>query len=302
MPKPLPASDFRAIRRVLEPEDFVFPGEELPPSDLIDEYTWHSIMTLPDDVSIRTSNHYGNLLERLHELSGAWMEAVSEDQDPLHNTMLYVHDEFDAVIFNSLHGFYRQAIGCLRNVLELTTFGTYCQVCGKRTKFEQWLVGKGGIHFRKACHKLRKATCVQQLDLHLHVTLNDSIFYHEAEISAKVEGWVSRLYSKLCKYVHSRPARAQGHTNVDMWQSNGPVCVPEAFELTAEMYFETSALCFILVKLGKPNLNLPQSALQLFEPDRIYPMEEKACEIARVAYEFIVQNGNKTGHGLCDVA
>src|SRR5208283_3299862 len=60
MPKPLPSSDFRAIRIVLERDDFAYaPGPELPPSDLVDENTWRGITTLPDDVSIRASNHYG---------------------------------------------------------------------------------------------------------------------------------------------------------------------------------------------------------------------------------------------------
>jgi hypothetical protein len=62
MSRPLPTSDFRAIRIVLEPDDFALSSGEPdpPPSDLIDENIWHGIMTLPDDVSVRTSNHYGS--------------------------------------------------------------------------------------------------------------------------------------------------------------------------------------------------------------------------------------------------
>jgi hypothetical protein len=58
MPKPLPLEDFRAVRIVLEDDDFALVPEnpDHPPWDLIDRDTWNSIVTLPDDVGIRTSN------------------------------------------------------------------------------------------------------------------------------------------------------------------------------------------------------------------------------------------------------
>jgi len=58
MVKELPLTDFRAVRRVLEPSDFalVDDGPEPPPSDLVSENAWHSIMDLPDDVAIRTTS------------------------------------------------------------------------------------------------------------------------------------------------------------------------------------------------------------------------------------------------------
>lgn len=64
MTKELSQSDFRAVRIVLEPEDFALGADEPdpPPSDLIAEKTWHGIMDLPDDVAIRTSDHNGKLL------------------------------------------------------------------------------------------------------------------------------------------------------------------------------------------------------------------------------------------------
>jgi hypothetical protein len=138
MTKPLPLDDFRAVRIILEPDDFALSfGKEPPPSDLIDKETWQGITILPDDVSIRTSNHHGNLLKILYSLWGAWIEAVGENQDFLYDTILDAADEFQATTFNSLAGYYRQAIGCLRSALELITIGAYCQICGEAAKYKK---------------------------------------------------------------------------------------------------------------------------------------------------------------------
>lgn len=52
---------FRSARRVLELEDFAISdyGPEFAKTDLISENVWHKIMTLPDDVAVRTANHQG---------------------------------------------------------------------------------------------------------------------------------------------------------------------------------------------------------------------------------------------------
>jgi hypothetical protein len=56
--KPLDPNDYRAFRLTLEPDDFALGPDQPdePPSDLIDKATCESMMSLPDDVSIRTSN------------------------------------------------------------------------------------------------------------------------------------------------------------------------------------------------------------------------------------------------------
>lgn len=281
MSKALPPEDFRAVRMVLEPDDFAFgSGDEARPSDLVDKETWHGITLLPDDVAIRTSNHHGDLLKMLYDLWGAWIEAVGEIQDPLYDTILDAADEFQAASFNALHGYYRPAIGCLRNALEQITIGTYCKVCDQATDFAQWKDGQITISFGKSCDGLARAASVQSLNAHLQTALSDSIFNQRTE--ANRGGWARRLYDELSDYAHTRP----GFTNVDMWASNGPIYVQEAFVSFVEMYMQTSALGFLLVKLGRPHFLFPQGALPIFGSAQVRPVE-----IARVAYEYLFSSG-----------
>ena len=75
--KPLPMSDFRATRFMLEASDFaVASGEHPGPTNLIQEDTWRSITSLPDDVSIQTSDQYGSQLEQMWEYWGIWGRVV----------------------------------------------------------------------------------------------------------------------------------------------------------------------------------------------------------------------------------
>lgn len=72
--KHLPEYDFRSRRWILEPEDFALGSDEPdgPPNDLIDAKTWESIVSLQDDVSIRTSNDYGSTLALLWRYKNEW--------------------------------------------------------------------------------------------------------------------------------------------------------------------------------------------------------------------------------------
>jgi hypothetical protein len=60
-------------------------------------------------------------------------------------------------------------------------------------------------------------------------------------------GFDSSLYVKLSYYVHPLPSFFGG----DLWQSNGPVYVTDAFHLCFEMQIETFAACFLLTKIAK---------------------------------------------------
>src|SRR6266702_3963248 len=101
-----PLPDFRESRIRLPPEAFaIAEGADLPPTDLIKKSVWASIVSFPDDVSLRTSN----------------------DQGAMSYFMPDAADEFQASIFNSLCGFYRVASDTLRAALEKATIGAYFQ-------------------------------------------------------------------------------------------------------------------------------------------------------------------------------
>lgn len=55
-------------------------------------------------------------------------------------------------------------------------------------------------------------------------------------------------YSKLCRYAHSRA----GHTNYDIWQSNGPVFIGRGFTQFWTDFCDAIALSDMLLK--KPML------------------------------------------------
>jgi hypothetical protein len=284
MSKPLPLNDFRAVRVVLEPQDFALgPKTERPPSDPIDKDTWHSIMDLPDDVSIRISNNHGSQLKQIHELWGVWIEAIGEDKDYLSYTMIETTDEFDSVTFNSLHGFYRQAIGSLRNALELVIIGAYCQVCTKATEFTQWSKGKTEISFGKACDCLWGAPAIQPLNKHLHNVVGDSIFDRKKN-KTYAGGWARRIYSELSNYAHSRPT----FTNAEMWASNGPIYEPKAFESTIALLLQVYVLCYILVKLSRSSFVLPEPCKELFKLGTFPWMK-----IAYHSYDYLFQQREK---------
>lgn len=90
MAKPLDTANFRAIRIVLEPDDFaVSSGKPDQPTDLVDKETWHGIVDLPDDVGIRTSNHQGTILKDHYTLQSTWTtHAISDAQDLLFEVLL----------------------------------------------------------------------------------------------------------------------------------------------------------------------------------------------------------------------
>jgi len=275
MPKPLPSSDFRAIRIVLERDDFAYaPGPELPPSDLVDENTWRGITTLPDDVSIRASNHYGTILRGMDRCWDAWIDSIGSRRDPVHDAILDAADEFQAATFNSLHGYYRQAFGCLRNALEVMTIAAYYQIQMRYGIFREREAGKIQIGFGEACDGLVNAPRLKALRTRLRQQLNDSIFDPRTK-TADSGGWARRLYSSLSEYEHSRPK----FRNVDMWDSNGPVFSSGAFTSVAANFYETSALCFLLVKISRPKFVLPAKAHEIWESTTIHP-----SQVAVLAY------------------
>ncbi len=267
MSKLLSLKDFRARRRVLSADDFAFGGEDVSPRDPIDEYTWKGLTTLPTDVSIRTSDQNGKRLRILYSLWGHWLQAIdppNEDGSPSDNMtsapMLDAADELQAAIFNALHGFYRPSVGCARNALELVAVGSACQALNLNRRYKDWRDGTADFGFGSACDQLSSAERALGLKNVLAAKANDNLFDQKTQNSEG--GWIRRLYAKLCDYAHSRPDFTSG----DLWSSNGPVYVTEAFHLCFEMQIETFAACYILTKIANPNLRIePELRTILFD-------------------------------------
>jgi hypothetical protein len=240
----LPEGDFRRERALLAPHVFVLPGDkpDFPPRDLVPQDDWSGVMDLPTDVAIRTSSHQGQVFASLHHLDSGWVFSWPDpDKAPMMDEpMLLAGEEFDALVFNAVHGYYRQAIGCLRNALEVMTIATGLALTKNRRLFERWRSGQE-ISFGQArawILESKPGAAIEQA-AHPH-----SLFKKDDN------AWLCRLYARLCGYAHSRA----GYNNADFWESNGPIHVPKALDVVELEFRETLAICYLLLKLGWPGL------------------------------------------------
>lgn len=277
MSKPLPTDDFRAVRWVLEPADFAAGGDqpEPPPSDLVERPTWDALVGLPDDVAIRTSNHHGTELKLLGGLYEAWVDARGWEDfpyDPVFEVMLDACDEFESAAFFLLCGYYRQAIACLRNALELVCIGCYGQSPERTPTCRGWRSASQKLSFDVACGGLAKEPAALSVVPDLGGSIGERIFGRKSP--GRAPGWARDLYDRLSDFAHSRPQ----FMNVDLWKSNGPVYDREAFRLVLGLFAEVYAVCYIAVKLAKPSASAPAGAMRLFEPDG------PRTTVARAAY------------------
>lgn len=256
--KELDPGDFRARRFVLEPDDFALGSEEPdpPPSDLIDEATWRSLTSLPDDVSIRTSNHYGTAIKVFSSYCDEWsclVGAIQEglkdpERSPIARVTCDAGDEFQASIFNALTGFYRVAFSTLRNVVEHMTVGVQLELANENELFQAWLKGERELKFGWAADLVPKHKRVAALEDFCKVSAGDDLFSQKNDHSDG--GFARRLFSELCKFTHGAP----GFKDADMRQSNGPIFVPKAFQEWALMFQRTYALALASAKIARPRL------------------------------------------------
>ena len=245
---PLPEDDFRRVRSYLAPHVFASwrirdPNESdlyPPPSDPISKEDWDGFMALPTDVVLKTTSYEGSWTGTVHRLASDWIDVCPMDPESapfMHGPSLTAQEEFDAVVFNAVHGYFRQALGCLRNVLETMTVAAAMAVTNDAAKFSAWQNGDDEIPMREARPLLRDGPEGRRIDT---AVAPSSIFGNEST------HWVKRRYAELCAYTHGAP----GKTNVDFWKSNGPIFVPEALPIVEAELRETLALAYLLLKIG----------------------------------------------------
>jgi hypothetical protein len=288
MSEHMPLDDFRAVRIVLETDDYALSSgtPEPPPSDLIPEETWFHLMVLPDDVAVRTSNRNGTLLDILNQLAGTWPECVgdSEHPDPVGLAMIEVINEPEASLYNMLVGYYRQAIDSLRIILESVSIGAYCQLTAQGNLIQRWLDGNEEVTFNIVAVGLHGAPETRQLHEHLVRAVQFGFIDQANRPQAYPGGWVRQLYQNLSKYSHGRPL----YNNIGLWQSNGPIYVGRAVAIVTGLFIETFVASYTIVKLCRPDFKLPAEAREVFEADVLHlPDWAQVSEAARQAYQFV---------------
>lgn len=247
MVRPVPLSDFRALRHKLDPNDFALSdGRDPPTSDLVDEEVWAGITHLPDDVAIRTSDHNGVRLTLLYSLWGDWISATGDDTEPdeLFAAMLDAADAFQCATFLYLHGYYRAAMSELRVALEQVIMGTFGNLWPTDPDYERWRNGTAELpltRLRKRMEsRLSKVQC--------------KWFFADGEL-------LQTTFRHLSNFTHSRP----DSRDAALWKSNGPVYAPDAAMHVFKTAVAVYAICYLLVRIARPNFALPPDCRILFE-------------------------------------
>lgn len=246
---------FRTRRAYLADHVFLdVPGGDTAPNDLVDRDSWESAMALPTDVLLRTTDYQGTMFVDAHEQWAAWIHATPSTPEEcpfLFDVALDAADEFHAAPFIAAHGWYRQATAALRNALEGVAIGAALGARSEETRYRQWRQGAYEPKFGNMVDLLRSDATVGALDRAL---AGGGLF------GANPDGVARELYRRLSRYAHGAP----GHTNVDIWNSNGPVWVWAGFRDFWVDLSDTMALCYVLGKIAWPDLTVPDDARPLF--------------------------------------
>jgi hypothetical protein len=246
---PLTEGRFRELRTYLSPEAFADPGGDIqPPTDLIDRHAWMDLMDLPTDVLLQTTDHFGSTFRAMGSLSDMWISAVMPGQtaSPLvFDAYLDAYDEFEAAPFIVSHGWYRQATSGLRNALEVMAHAARFALRDDRTGYAAWRSG--------TTSSPKFGNSVDLIGEHSSIAATETALSSGTLFGRNPDGVLRVLYQQLCRFAHSHP----GHTNADIWESNGPVFAPEAFTQFWRDFRDTFLACFVLLKLAYPSLERP---------------------------------------------
>lgn len=252
---PLSVGRFRAERKYLADHCFALvSGGGEPPNDVVPREAWEGIMDLPTDVLLRTTDYLGKMVDDMHDQLGGWIFATpSELKDSafMFEPALDASDEFQAAPFAAIHGWYRQATAGLRNALETMTVAAAFAVRNDGARYVDW---------RRGTHEPKFGNAVEVLGRDARLAAFDSQVGAPGLFGRKPDGVVQETYNELCRYAHSRA----GHTNYDIWQSNGPVFVGPGFTQFWMDFCDTVALSYVLLKIGWSPVALPEDARPLF--------------------------------------
>jgi len=238
----LTEDDFRRHRQYLPDDAFAYiKGKYAPATSPMPKRQWNSLMNLPDDVLLRTTDHQGGQLAQLHNLWGMWVELLPLDTKEalfIRSAGWDAADDFNAASFMAAHGYYRQAMASLRSALEQLTIAAAFAARNDEAKLGRWLAGQGQPpKFGNARDNLRPT-----LGSVVTEVLND-------------------LQRVLSGYHHAQASTA----NAAIWQSNGPVWTPEAFTAFYRAFRDTMAMCLVMLCIGWPEFQIPGKCRELFK-------------------------------------
>ncbi len=245
----LAEDDFRRERIWLAPSAFALSnGCDPPISDRVSEEVWDHLIHLPDDVAIRTTNWIGSKVGLAHEVSMQWLFACPFDPEGAPyapEPAFLAAEEFEALEFAALHGYYRQALGCLRNALETMTHAAAMAATSRMDDFAAWRRGEREPRF----YESRKTILESQIGMQIEGNLESGSLFGGLD----ADGWLAILYKRLCAYAHSQA----GFNNAHFWESNGPVYRPQAYDLVIDELRETVAVSYVLLRICWPAFKLP---------------------------------------------
>lgn len=246
---PITEGCFRERRVYLSPEAFADPGHgDHAPTNLIDRQVWMSLMDSPTDVLLETTDHFGSTFLGMRRISDMWIGGIVPDGTGLplvFDAYLDAYDEFEAAPFIAAHGWYRQATAGLRNALEVMANAARFAIRGEQAAYAAWRNGTADPpKFQNSVELIGGQSSVAAVEAGLSVG---------ALFGRNPDGVLRALYQELCRFAHGHP----GHTNADIWQSNGPVFIPEAFAQFWRDFRDTFLACAILLKLAYPSLQRP---------------------------------------------
>jgi hypothetical protein len=134
--------------------------------DVIPVDDWGNVIDLPTDVLLKTTSYDGSWASRINKLASDWISAtpVGDEAPFMSGPSLIAHEEFDAVVFNAVHGYFRQALGCLRNVLEVLAAAAGLAVTNDTTKYEAWQAGTEEVPMREARRLLENSQAGSAID------------------------------------------------------------------------------------------------------------------------------------------
>jgi hypothetical protein len=251
-------ADFRTRRFKLPKEAFAVAPEVDPvPSDQIAEHSWRSIVALPDDVSIRTTDFHGSTFQRADQVFGRWVSLLLDLQslvpkppdDALCLAAILLIDELQASTYACLTGFYRQAISGLRFGLEAIAAGVYFRARPDPARIAEWADGlkEGQLWMADIRGFLSRVQPYSRFESPGQGCLLGA------------DGWIAFLYKRLSAFSHGRPSLTDEDgnriptCNVELWGgSNGPVYETRSVRMWSVYFMGVALCCLLLVGLAEP--------------------------------------------------